>query len=229
MPPKRSAAVASSASTSLVLRTSTGTASALPPAAVIASATGSTSCGSPGNQPSTTFAPARANSVAVAAPMPDAAPVTTAVLPSRRNIAATLQTAPLRWRDEDSAQSRHRPRSARRLLPPDRDQRRGAAARDLGSDRDAGGRRGRRRSDRAARRRARQRRAQPRGGGHGGRRSRPAHDLPRRRVGRELAPADARLAARSAPPVHDGFYVAALAAPNLLVELDAWASRADAD
>ena len=54
----------------LVLRTSTGTVSALPPAAVIASATGSTSCGSPGNQPMTTFAPARAEAWRWQAPMP---------------------------------------------------------------------------------------------------------------------------------------------------------------
>src|SRR5258708_9442578 len=42
-----------------------------------------TSCGSPGNQPRATSAPACANAIAVAAPMPDAAPVTRAVRPFR--------------------------------------------------------------------------------------------------------------------------------------------------
>src|SRR5207253_1416517 len=54
---------------------------------------GSTSCGSDGYQPATTSAPASARTRAVAAPMPEAAPVTSATRPSSRNGALTATAA----------------------------------------------------------------------------------------------------------------------------------------
>src|SRR5947207_2134975 len=59
-----------------------------------ASRTGSTSCGSPAYHARPTSAPACANTRAVAAPMPDAAPVITATLPVKSNM-VSLPIGPL--------------------------------------------------------------------------------------------------------------------------------------
>src|SRR5262249_26631852 len=81
-------------STSSVFETSPSSTSALHPVASTAVAIGPTSCGSPLYQQSATSAPASANICAVAAPIPDAAPVTSATFPSRLNMCRGSLTAP---------------------------------------------------------------------------------------------------------------------------------------
>ena len=65
------------------------------PAASTASLTGEGSCGSEGSQPMATSAPARANVTAVAAPIPDAAPVTRATRPVRSHTDQSITSPPL--------------------------------------------------------------------------------------------------------------------------------------
>src|ERR1700694_1170518 len=81
--PKVWTACAAKEFTDSVEVTSSSLTRALRPAPLTASLTSPTSCGSLGSQPSATSAPARANAIAVAAPMPDAAPVTRAARPFR--------------------------------------------------------------------------------------------------------------------------------------------------
>ena len=88
MLPSSATVRATAPSTASRLATSHSSTSARRPAASTAWATGATSYGSPAKYASATSAPASANVVAVAAPMPDAAPVTNATLPSRRNTRA---------------------------------------------------------------------------------------------------------------------------------------------
>src|SRR5207244_1773998 len=71
--------------TESVSETSTSTARHRRPDASTARRVGSTSCGSGGYQPAATSAPASAKTFAVAAPIPEAAPVTSATLPSSLN------------------------------------------------------------------------------------------------------------------------------------------------
>src|SRR5205085_1664080 len=89
--PSSSTQRATRASTCSLDETSTSTTSARRPVSSTASRTGCTSCGSPGNQPRTTSAPAVAKTWAVAAPIPEAAPVTTATRFSRLNIGRSLE------------------------------------------------------------------------------------------------------------------------------------------
>src|SRR5258708_3508238 len=76
-------AAATKAFTDSVEVTSSSLTTAPRPAPSTAFRTTATSCGWQGTQPSATSAPACANAIAVAAPMPDAAPVTRAVRPFR--------------------------------------------------------------------------------------------------------------------------------------------------
>ena len=73
-------------SVSAVFATSPSMAMALRPCASIAFTVAATSWGSPLNQAQATSAPACANISAVAAPIPDAAPVTNATFPSSLNM-----------------------------------------------------------------------------------------------------------------------------------------------
>ena len=93
--PKRSCVAAIMRSTSSSRLTSQGTASALPPAAVIDRA--SSSMRSVRRAASTTLAPAPASASDITTPRPEDAPVMMAVRPSRRNMrvgSSTIDPSP---------------------------------------------------------------------------------------------------------------------------------------
>src|SRR3954454_1115720 len=93
MPPSSLVASAISASTSALFVTSTAATTTRRPALSTASRMGSMSWPSGGYQASATSAPASANIFAVAAPMPDAAPVISATRPFRSNMVALQWTS----------------------------------------------------------------------------------------------------------------------------------------
>jgi len=112
MPPSSLVASAISASTSALFVTSTAATTTRRPALSTASRMGSMSWPSGGYQASARSAPASANIFAVAAPMPDAAPVISATRPFRSNMVA-LQRWLWSWRP----QRRGRRRTSQHHVP----------------------------------------------------------------------------------------------------------------